>query len=684
MHGSITDGRPLTFGISEYGTRAADRVDVWYLHFVQDYSTLPTVFLGSSLDEPLFWQYVKLRGEQRPREKHLRRPKCFLVAKEISVPNEEVLRKYHIVAIRGTAEEFFLWPGNQAVATSREQVLRLIDPTLEIALAAAEQGKPQPEVKLAEYFYSFFKVPHRQPSPRARPGFLLGTPPTWEDIAAHVDAHREINELLKGQLRAAFNQDEPAMFILTSAAGGGKSTVAKRVAMELVDEGFSVVFSEGDQRPNPDAIASFARGFHQRMLFVFDNAGQNLHLIAQICELLKAEPIKHIFLILTRSNDMANWGYELARVSSLARIAVPHLSDADILSIIDTLAQHDALGKLRGKSSDEQFDVFKRKARKQILVAMREATSGLGFDEILKDEYAKLEPPEARLLYLIVALASSRDYGLTHQQMITAMALPPNETLLLAESSLFEILVPKETQPDRYVIRHPAIAEFILVAAPRDALAEAVVSFLRGVSTVLPEGRERRWSLAFKIYRDVINHRRLFQCFHERVEIIRDIYERVKPYYRDDGHYWLQFGSYELEYGDALDAAENYINQASALLSSQNTQVDTATARLMLRKALVAPNGLVAEELLENGLRTLRAQMSESGRASVHPFHIFGSQMMAYIGRWVPSRDRSEAFRLVHDELKRSIPEHLRAHPDLRSLVDSLKRVELETVLRGP
>src|SRR5262249_22744608 len=59
LHGSITDKRPLTFGISDYGLRGADRVDVWYLHFVQDYSTLPTVFIGSSLDEPLFWQYVQ-------------------------------------------------------------------------------------------------------------------------------------------------------------------------------------------------------------------------------------------------------------------------------------------------------------------------------------------------------------------------------------------------------------------------------------------------------------------------------------------------------------------------------------------------------------------------------------------------------------------------------------------------
>ena len=55
--------------------------------------------------------------------------------------------------------------------------------------------------------------------------------------------------------------------------------------------------------------------------------------------------------------------------------------------------------------------------------------------------------------------------------------------------------------------------------------------------------------------------------------------------------------------------------------------------------------------------------------------------MITYIKRWVPPGERSEQFRAVHDELRRSIPEHLCSHPDLRRLLEDLKRAELDTAI---
>jgi hypothetical protein len=107
LHGSIDDEKDLTFGPREYGARAAARADLWYLHFVEDYSTLPALFIGTELDEPLLWQYVELRGSQQVRGSKVRRPKCFLVSPNISKPNEEVLEQFNIVSIRSKATDFF-------------------------------------------------------------------------------------------------------------------------------------------------------------------------------------------------------------------------------------------------------------------------------------------------------------------------------------------------------------------------------------------------------------------------------------------------------------------------------------------------------------------------------------------------------------------------------------------------
>ncbi len=683
LHGSIDDDKDLTFGPREYGARAAARADLWYLHFIEEYSTLPTLFIGTELDEPLMWQYVELRGAQQVRGARVRRPKCFLVGPEISKPNEEVLAQFNIIPVRATAREFFEWLSQEAEILRREDVLRLVDPSLEPALRASERGVPGPEVAVAEYFFSFFRVPIRPNNPRVRASFLLGTPPTWDDIAADLDAHRDIDDTVLKRLLDLIKSDTHDVLIISSAAGGGKSTICKRAALELVDAGYSVYFSDGESSPNPEKIADYLATLELRTFLFFDHAGHDLALIAELCERIRDLKIRPVIAVATRSNDLAFRGYEFDRVGARsAAISVPNLSEADIRSILDTLEKHNLLGTLREKSPDERVEVFRTKAKKQILVAMREATSGRGFDEIIQDEFEKVHPKDAQLLYLVAALASDEEYGLSIQQMITAMDLPPNDTQVLVENSLAGILVQQEFDPSKYIVRHPAIANFVIESAPRAMLADAVIALLITISTVLPEGRERRRSRAFRLYREILSHRHLIAVFEGRSFLIRKIYESIKDYYRNDGHYWLQYGSFETETGGDLSLAENYIAQASGLLPSASRQVETATAHLLLKKALVAPNLASASELADEALRILRGHMADRKGVSLHALHIFGSQMQVFVWKWTPTMERAKRFREVHDELRRAIPDHFASHPELRALTESLKRAELETTVQ--
>ena len=684
LHGSITDNRDLTFGPREYGIRAAARADLWYIHFVEDYSTMPTLFIGTELDEQLFWQYVELRGAQTARGAKVRRPKCFLVAPQISKPNEEMLGQYNIVCVRSTAEGFFAWLADEAEALSRENVLRLVDPTLEPALLASEHGLPGREVARIEHFYSFFRVPVRPADPRARATFLLGNPPTWEDIAADLDAHREIDDVVAGALVDAIRTDSADVIMISSAAGGGKSTICKRAAMELIDSGYSVYFSEGDSSPDPEKLTAHLVSLEERAFLFFDNAGHDLSLIAELAASVRDNRAKPVIVVATRSNDLAFKGYEFARAGArVLTINIPDLSEKDISAILERLERHDVLGNLRERTPEERIEVFRTKARKQILVAMREATSGRGFDEIIQHEFASVDPREAQLLYLIAALASDGEYGLTAQQMITAMDLPPNDTQVLIEKSLAGILVQHEFDPSKYFIRHPAIAHFVIDSAPRPLLADAVIALLITISTVLPAGKERRWSRAFRLYKSVLNHHRLNSVFSGRQFLVRKIYEGIKDYYRDDGHYWLQYGSYETEYGGDISLAENYIQQAAALLSANNRQVETATAHVLLKKALSSPNAASAAPYMEDALKILRPHMADQN-VSLHALHIFGSQMLKYVWQWSPTVERAEQFRSVYEELRRAIPDHLRSHPELKRVLDELKRAELETTVRRP
>jgi hypothetical protein len=606
-----------------------------------------------------------------------------VISPNISKPNEQVLDQYNIFPIRATASEFFTWLFEEMHPPTRENVLRLVDPTLEPALLASEKGSPARDVRAIEYFYSLFRVPMRSINPRNRGMFLLGAPPTWDDISADVDAHREIDDEVFNRAIDLFKTGAADILLLTAAAGGGKSTISKRVALELVDRGYTVFFSEGEIRPDPDKLADYLFTFSDPYFLFFDNAGQDFALIAELWRRLKDLPTKPVIVVVARSNDVAFRGYELGNSgATIIELAVPHLTDSDIEAIIETLDRHDLPGILKDMPHEQRVALFKTKARKQILVAMREATSGLGFNQIISGEFEAVQPETAKLLYLTAAIASDGSYGLTKQQMITAMDLQPNETLVLIEKSLAGILIQSELDSTKYFIRHPAIAHFVLEAAPREMLAEAATGLLIALSTVLPSGRERRWSRAFRLYRDVLNHRRIHSMFVGRNDLGRQFYESIKDYYRDDGHYWLQYASYEIEYGGDMSLAENFLAQAAGLLRD-NRQVETATAHLLFKKALAAQNENTACAFKDEGLRILREHMANRSSVSLHALHIFGTQMMAYIWKWELDDERATHFRAIHQELRTAIPDQMRSQLDLRRVLDQIKRSELETAIPG-
>src|SRR5437870_1494648 len=56
LNGTIPgEPRDVTFSVQQYANRMNQK-EPWYDHFVRDYATHPTIFVGSSLNEPLLFQ----------------------------------------------------------------------------------------------------------------------------------------------------------------------------------------------------------------------------------------------------------------------------------------------------------------------------------------------------------------------------------------------------------------------------------------------------------------------------------------------------------------------------------------------------------------------------------------------------------------------------------------------------
>jgi hypothetical protein len=96
LNGSVpAEPSEITFAVQQYANRMNQR-EPWYDHFVRDYVTHTTIFIGSNLNEPLLYQAIAARRQRFPGSSESR-PRCFLVLPSISEPQVDALKEFNVV-----------------------------------------------------------------------------------------------------------------------------------------------------------------------------------------------------------------------------------------------------------------------------------------------------------------------------------------------------------------------------------------------------------------------------------------------------------------------------------------------------------------------------------------------------------------------------------------------------------
>lgn len=135
-----------------------------------------------------------------------------------------------------------------------------------------------------------------------------------------------------------------------------------------------------------------------------------------------------------------------------------------------------------------------------------------------------------------------------------------------------------------------------------------------------------------------------------------------------DHHYWLQVGSFETEEGD-LDLAKNFLDQARGMAAT-DPFVQTQWAYMTLKRASRHAADPAARDEVEGAFDELSDVIDARGNRDYYPFHIYGSQGLAWIKRAPLSRD-DKALQLLR--MRRVVDQGLDLHPGNKEL----------TMLRG-
>jgi hypothetical protein len=367
-----------------------------------------------------------------------------------------------------------------------------------------------------------------------------------------------------------------------------------------------------------------------------DRYGTELTAIVRELILLPRPPL---ILITMRSGRGVDRFADRADAVGIAytELAIPDLSDPDITAILDVLSDNNRLGVLRGEGRRKQVSAFRDVARRQIIVALLEATSGRRFEDLIISELVEL-PDDTRALYSIAAVASALRFGLSRDELLLAMGDMSNATLSSIDAlQRVGLLVLDDSDDVR--VRHRVIADVLMRQLAKEGLLGAVITGLAvAAATKLTPSTPRHHRYSRRM-RSLMNHDWLVQQL--RPTDTRAVYEDIESLLQWHHHYWLQRGSFELEHGD-LHLAENFINQAYSL-SPDDALVLTEYAYLQLRLAVAEPASGESRRLLREGFDLLSDSIKARRGADPHQYHIFGRQGLEWLRRGDVLRAEREA-----------------------------------------
>lgn len=665
----------LIFSYKQY-TKAALKEQRLYAHFVFEYATKPVIFIGTDLNEPLFEKYIEAReGKQGYSES---RPKSFLITPSLSQIKKENLKNlYNIVHVEGKSGDFLEWLKNiSGELPDKEEILKNTFPNFIDILSYSKVSSTKRE-SIKEFSEAFNRIPTDYKLKGGRSLYLLGASPKWEDIFQERDVSRtstdDLYEYVTKKLKV---ENELQVVSLSGTAGSGKSTILKRLGLRLSQSGITTFLSYSDCFPKFRHIVNVLENIKGRVVLIFDNAENVLSLLPNFIKELNKLEETPLIILSTRPNHLNNLTTKLEPILKLKKFSIPDLNDDEIYSLIEKLKRENLLGKLNGKSKSQQYHAFRYVAKKQILIAMKEATSGLKFNEIIKNEFEEIESLEAKTLCLCVALNTQLGYTNSKQDFVGFTKVTYAEALHHLNNTLKGTIITAGPTDNKLMLRHRILADYIVkYCANLEMLKDA---YIRVLSVLAPELKKSQgYSRKFNLYRNLINHKALYKLFKNNIEHARFIYDSISSFFDDDSQFWLQYSSLEIEgrEGD-LDLAENYLSQAESL-SPYSYYIQTAKCNLLYKKSEIQTDFNDAFQYKEEADLIANELILSDGSEDPYIFHIYSRGVYNFIKNWIITKEtKAKMLKELLGRIKTGISLHP-SNERLETIYNSVNRAYL-------
>ena len=408
IHGCITriaDAKcPLILTVEQYIQHQDGRDRLFKM--VQDWGVERSfVFVGHSLQDPdiraIILELNKL-GETRAR--------FFFVAPDVDDIKARFWEKSRVSAIKATFDEFVAELEKQIASPFRGLSVGQQDdaPQFKIAekfavrdwtLSAACKQFLETDITYVNGISATETL-----SPQE---FYRGFDMEWSGIEQSLDVRRRLCDTILADYFLANEDDHEAhaeFVVLKAHAGAGKSIALRRLAWDASREfGKTCLWLDSHGVISSAAIAELIELCRERIYLFVDNCGSRVRELTNLFNHIGSAGKNLTVIAAERLNE---WNISCGSLSSFVTedYQLRYLSEVEIEALLALLEKHRALGTLTNSSMADRRAAFVDIAGRQLLVALYEATQGKKFEDIIIDEYEKIRPADAQLLYQTICV----------------------------------------------------------------------------------------------------------------------------------------------------------------------------------------------------------------------------------------------------------------------------------------
>lgn len=596
-----------------------------FAQFLEWAKTKTIIFAGYGLSDSnlrTLFEEIRRDGDNHPRH--------YIVRPGIKGPEANYWRERRVQAVDATFQTFLEALDSAIQLTTRKLALHptISSPTTFTRFISKAGVSESPS--LIRFLES--QCEHVSELTNAQGGtakqFFRGFDLGWYPVSEGLDVRRRITQAVLDEcVISTQHSPEAQLFVVKGHAGGGKSIILRRVAWDAARVyGRLVFWLQNGSGLNVDAFEEIVGLTNQTIYIVVDDLAEDVESTAYFIRHAKRHKWRVAIIGGARVNE---WNVRCEDLEPLVNeeYELNYLSTTEIEELLRLLEKHDCLGHLQSLPREERSKKLKEVYGRQLLVALHEATENASFRDIVSNEFGRVFPVEARLLYLDICSLNrfgppvragliARVHGIDFDEFSERFFKPLEQVISLTRDST--------TQDWVYKARHPVIAQLVYETA-LPSVRDKFDNIMRIIGKLNPG-----YSYDREVLSELIRAGKLVDIFKDRT-MGNSIYDAALTTIGQDSFIYHQRGIYEMRLaGDnsSLDRAEQLFAVALELAPG-NPTIKHSLSELSLRRSALGKDD-VEREAWRRRSEVQALELVRNSRSS-HPQHTLAKVAVARV-----------------------------------------------------